>query len=165
MSTPIYIGIDPGKKGGICIIEGQQIRELVSTPTVKKGKTKLAYNTHAMAEILRVAWLTKRVAMVALEKVHAMPKQGVSSTFDFGRGYGLWEGMITMLGLPLITPPPATWMKTMHAGIPGDDSKGRSVIAAQRLLPGIDLTPGRKKKPDDGLADAALLAIYARRTG
>ena len=84
--------------------------------------------------------------------------------FNFGRGVGIWIGIIATLGLRVYTPTPAKWRKEMLMGIPvQDDKKAMSIQAATRLFPSINLTPGRKRKPDDGLAEAALLAEFARR--
>jgi len=44
------------------------------------------------------------------------------------------------------------------------DGKGRSIYVASQRVPTLDLTPGSRRKPHDGLADAALIAEYARRT-
>ena len=50
------------------------------------------------------------------------------------------------------------------AGTPAGDTKQRSVIAAQRLFPGVSLLPTeRSRKASDGLADALLLASYGQR--
>jgi hypothetical protein len=52
----------------------------------------------------------------------------------------------------------------MLAGTPGEDTKQRSVIAAQRLFPNVSLLPTpRCKKPSDGIADALLIAEWGRR--
>jgi hypothetical protein len=38
--------------------------------------------------------------------------------------------------------------------------KARSILEASAQVPGLPLTWGRKTKPHDGLADAALIATY-----
>jgi len=58
-----------------------------------------------------------------------------------------------------------TWQKSMLAGTSGADTKQRSILAAGRLFPGVNLKrSARARKADDGIADALLLAEYARRT-
>jgi len=63
--------------------------------------------------------------------------------------------MLTALEIPYQLVAPQTWQRAMHAGTPGSDTKQRSILAAQRLFPSVDLRRNRKgRRPDDGLADA-----------
>jgi len=55
---------------------------------------------------------------------------------------------------------PRIWQKVVLCGIEGADTKVKSVLKCQRRLPDLDLTPGKKRKPHDGLADAACMALY-----
>lgn len=158
----LFVGIDPGKKGGICAInDREQVFLLERTPLV--GTTKKVYDEQAMANLIRDLFLSQRVKLVCLEKVGAMPGQGVTSMFNFGMGYGLWRGFLAMCDLPRMNPTPAKWKKEMLAGIPADDKKAMSITAAKQLLPQAELVPPGCRKPHDGLAEAALLALYAKR--
>lgn len=107
-----------------------------------------------MADIFR---FPDKVA-VFIEKVSAMPGQGVSSMFRLGEGYGLWIGIISALKLPLTKVHPATWKKVMMQGISDKDAaRGR----AQELFP--DAAGYFKRKLDCDRADAVLIAEYGRR--
>jgi crossover junction endodeoxyribonuclease RuvC len=90
-----------------------------------------------------------------IEKVHAMPGQGVSSMFSFGRAAGIVEGVLAGLSVPFELIPPATWIKSMRTFGGKDGSRQR----AQELFPDYAHLFARKK--DDGRAEAALLACYA----
>ena len=58
-----------------------------------------------------------------------------------------------------------TWQKAMHAGTPGEDTKARSIAAAQRLFPLTSLLQNpRCRVAHDGMAEALLLAAYGQRT-
>jgi hypothetical protein len=116
------IGIDPGLGGALTIISGIENPkiQIFDTPTCdkilkgkkkKKGKyqTKDDYDKPAMAEILRS--YTNKDVLVSLEAVHAMPGQGSVSMFGFGRGTGIWEGMIAAFGFNLATVSPTEWKK------------------------------------------------------
>lgn len=157
----IIIGIDPGKDGFIAILTDGGNPEFHPTPTIKISKGgKRAYDTTEMKSILESA----DPDMVVLEKQQAMPGQGVSSMFQIGLGFGLWQGIVIGLGFKIMIPHPRTWQKVMHRDIPGDDTKGRSILAAQRLFPDVDLRKSeRARKPHDGKADSLLLAEYGRR--
>ena len=95
-----------------------------------------------------------------VELVHAMPKQGVVSTFNFGLGFGLVRGVITALGVPLHLAHSRVWKGAY--GLCRDKRDSR-VIAA-RLFPSFAREFSRVK--DDGKAEAALIALYgAERQG
>jgi len=57
--------------------------------------------------------------IVYLEKVHAMPGQGVTSMFTFGHGYGFLRGVIQALGIKLVDVTPQKWQKEL--GMIGKD--------------------------------------------
>jgi hypothetical protein len=100
---------------------------------------------------------------VYIERQQAMPKQGVSSTFSTGYGFGLWIGMLVALRLPYTVVGPREWQKDMLAGTTGD-TKARSILRALQLYPGLPLTRPNGRKPTlDGVADAALIATYGLR--
>jgi crossover junction endodeoxyribonuclease RuvC len=156
------IGIDPGLSGGIAIIGGGPMSSelaLHPMPAVTiKGYRK---NRHEIDEQAVVSLLTNaRPCHVFLERVHAMPKQGVTSMFTFGAGWGLIRGILAGLGIPYELVSPQEWQKAMLAGQP----KGSEFLVASRLWPNADFkaTP-RCKNPHEGLVDAVLLAEFGRR--
>jgi len=158
----IYVGIDPGKDGGFVAVsaDGAEVLTACITPTIFVGKGgKRDYDITAMRALI-ANLSAKHDLFVTIEAQQAMPKQGVTSMFSLGYGFGLWVGLVH--GLPHQVVKPAAWKKEMLDGLPGKD-KGADIIAAERLLPALELTPGRRKKPHDGLADAGLLALYGLR--
>ena len=153
-------GIDPGLTGAVAILpEGL----FFDTPTasVKKGSSKKVYLVAEMASFIRsFGDSSDPHSHVYIEDVHAMPGQGVSSTFNFGRGFGLWEGIVAALGIPYTLIMPQRWQKEMLAGLPGKD-KGASRVRAGQLFPHLANQLTRVK--DHGRADALLIAEYGRR--
>jgi hypothetical protein len=169
----ITIGIDNGLFGAIVAIDHNfKVISYCDTPIVnltkkKKGKKSTGHDfaptamKDALLEILsKLSNITQ--AKVWLEVAHAMPQQGVSSTFKTGRGFGLWEGLVVGLGLPYDVVHAKTWTKVMLKDIPAGDPKERSMIKAQRLFGStLPLTrPGGRVLSLDGRADAALIACY-----
>ena len=152
------LGIDPGLSGALALSyrDGLLYEEM---PTIE---TQL--DLQRLAQLLQ--GFKEHTDVALLEKVSAMPKQGVSSTFKFGRVYGAVEGMLVALGIPYQLVTPQTWMKVMHQGVEADlDSKARSQLAFKRLFPKVDLLTGtRRKKPHEGIVEALLIAEYGRRT-
>jgi crossover junction endodeoxyribonuclease RuvC len=125
-------------------------------PTLKVKRGPRVVNqvdAHMLANALRGHVTADTSALI--EKVHAMPGQGVSSMFSFGRAAGIVEGVLAGLSVPFELIPPATWIKSMRTFGGKDGSRQR----AQELFPDYAHLFARKK--DDGRAEAALLACYA----
>lgn len=153
-------GIDPGKSGAIVVLDGKRIVHSSKTPVISVGKgSKREYDPNEMMNVLS----SFDFDLVIIEKQQAMPKQGVSSTFSTGYGYGLWIGILAASGIPYEEVRPAAWSKSMLAGASGK-GKGAHILAAKRIFPGINLKKSaRSRVDDDGIADAALLAMYGYR--
>lgn len=95
-----------------------------------------------------------------IEKVHAMPKQGVSSSFKFGMAYGALRMALTAAGIPWREVLPREWQKSCGALTKGKDNQAErkrqlKEVAQQRF-------PGQKITLED--ADGYLIADFARRT-
>ena len=145
-----YIGIDPGKQGGLGVVADG---ESVVFPTPMAGKD---YDIGAMRVILKK--LSHIWVFAVIERASARPGQGVVSMFEFGRGYGIWLGLLAALEIPYQVVHPSTWTKAMLKGAPGE-GKERAYLVARKLFPKWQ----PKKKKERQLADALLLAEYARR--
>lgn len=158
----ICVGIDPGLDGAVCLLYDNGHAELDDTPTLNVGRGKVTKRDYAIPEMVR---LLRRLqgddVAVALEAVHSMPGQGVASTFTFGVGFGVWQGILAALGLPYDLVPPQRWKKTMMDGM-GQD-KDASRLRALQLFP--HMCEELRRKKDNGRAEALLLAEYRRRLG
>lgn len=148
----ITVGVDPGVSGAIAFLtdKGQEVFDM---PVMASGK-KQQINPYELHHLL-VKMLAGRAAqsVVYLEQVSAMPGQGVSSTFGFGVSFGIIQGVVAGLGVPLVMVTPTTWKR--RAGLLGKE-KDQARTLAQRLYPTAEL--GRKK--DIGRADAILIARF-----
>ena len=149
----IYIGVDPGQKGGYAVI--------AKTET---GQAVFAYpwdDTFFAMEMANLMSLKSQGIVAAVEKVGAMPGQGVTSMFNFGKNAGYIEGVLSALGIPYQLVPPAKWKKEFS--LIGKD-KQASIITCRKLFPELDLKRTERCRTDsDGKAEATLLAEYARR--
>src|SRR5207253_1693340 len=86
-----------------------------------------------------------------VEDVHAMPKQGVVSSFGFGRSVGVVHGVLAALGYPSTRIAPEVWKRQMNLiGAVKDASRTRALKYFPRAP--LDL------KKHDGRAEALLLA-------
>lgn len=143
----IYIGVDPGKKGGVAVINGD-------------GAEVYAWDDQTFVNVM-AATMNKGKCVAAVEKVGAMPGQGVSSMFSFGQSFGFILGVLTAFGIGYQLVPPTLWKREfglLHT------EKQASVDVAKRLFPGVSLLPTERcRKESDGMSDALLICEYARR--
>lgn len=145
------LGIDPGQTGGLAIIVGGQV-------TV--WPMPLAGTEIDLAEVARIMRASVP-DLVVIEKVHAMPKQGVSSTFKFGEGYGGIKGVVAALGIRLELVTPQAWQKAVLSGTSKD--KSAAVAYVRRAYPSAELVRKGCRIPHSGIADAICIAEYGRR--
>lgn len=138
-------GIDPGQRGGICIIENGQI-----------------IDKDLLVNVVPDTWLKQRyIKLVYIEQAQTMPKQGIVSAFNYGRDFGYLLG--TLSGKFIVNLVNAsTWTKKIHQQAPRSKcSKSKSLWIAKHVWPHENwLATERSKVPHDGLIDAALIALY-----
>lgn len=141
-----YIGIDPGKSGALALL------------TEDGQCTVVPFQESAYTAILKAA--SGPSSVCCLEKVGAMPGQGVVSMFNFGHNLGYIEGLLQAFDIPYQLVPPQTWKKEFCV----TSDKNTSIEVCRKLFPHVCLIPtARSRKPSDGMAEAMLLAEYARR--
>lgn len=155
----LAVGIDPGLRGGMAALDGSGTVVGLWPMPVAGGEVHAA----GLADLLRsLRCLDTRqdIGRVCLEKVGAMPRQGVTSTFRFGTGWGMVRGVCAALGVPVTLVPPTLWKKRVLEGLP-HDKDGAIWFCASRW-PLTDLVLPGCRVPHDGLADALCLAEYGR---
>jgi len=151
MSKDTFIGIDPGKTGGLAVIYPDQSWDAVAMPKTVKGifewldmvATEHGYRTRAY-----------------IEKVHSMPGQGVKSMFTFGENYGMLQMALTASRFSYEYVTPRTWQKSLGvvARKPNETKtqfKTRLLNKAEQLFPYDKITKST--------CDALLIAEYGRR--
>ena len=151
----VFIGIDPGAKGSMAVLAESAMPPMYHVELVPWADDLALY-----IEALKAKEGPDWQVSCALEHVGAMPGQGVTSMFNFGKVFGEVIGVLTTLKVPFELVRPQRWQKEF--GISGD--KSEHIAACKRLFPYVSLlrTP-RCKKDDDGHADALLLAEWSRR--
>jgi len=148
-----YIGIDPGKSGGIAIVSKDY--DVYVTPMVFDGKL---IDFRKMAQ-----WIMERcnpeITLAAVEKVHAMPGQGVTGMFSFGTSYGGMLGILGALEISTVLVPPQRWKKYVLADT--DKTKEAAITFCTMRYPKVNLyATERSKKPHIGICDALCIAHY-----
>lgn len=155
----IYIGIDPGKNGGIAVIN-DKFPKPVNIMVYK-------YSDDDLVDVIDVCTKGSSIAVhrdeeikCVLEKVNAMPGQGVVSMFNFGQNFGFIQGVLKAYEIPFELVPPQKWKKEFSV----TSDKNTSIEVAKRLFPGVNLkATDRCRKDHDGMAEALLIAEYGRR--
>jgi Holliday junction resolvasome RuvABC endonuclease subunit len=158
----VIAGIDPGLTGGIAIYnqadgEWLYIGELpVVIEKDPKGKKKdvKSIDVVALAKLLK----EYNVDYVFIEKVHAMPGQGVTSMFTFGEGYGRVNAVAELCTKEVRRMTPQVWQKIVFGSTDKTTPpKERAVALAIRLI-GKPPMKHRGRVPHLGMCDAVCIA-------
>lgn len=146
MAPTLFIGIDPGKAGGIVFLGEDDYVKVIEMPHTEKDILEALRNGH-------------RNSFALIEKVHAMPKQGVTSSFTFGMGYGGLRMALVANKISFNEVTPQKWQKELgivprkkDEGKP--DFKKRLRAKAQQLFPEVEVNLKT--------CDALLIALYAK---
>ena len=142
-------GIDPGLNGALALLFPEDFGIEIFDMPIMEVKKKKTISAALVADILK-----QHEAPVFIENVHAMPNQGVTSMFNFGKGFGILIGVVAGLNYQLTTVQPLAWKKALKVPSGKDGSRER----ATQLLPASSQKFARKK--DDGRAEASLISYY-----
>jgi hypothetical protein len=136
-----YLGVDAGSSGAMAVID-------------PSGAVVSVQRLDATQHDVWAWFSSQRIRFAVIERVHAMPKQGVTSSFKFGTSFGFCQGMLVAAGIRFEFVLPEKWQKALECRSRGDKNvtKGR----CQALFPGVKVIHAN--------ADALLLAEFARRT-
>ena len=148
MDDRIFIGIDPGKSGGYCVIYNDNHYVKPCPNTISDMADELTLIKEMAPDIPMYC---------AIENVHSWRGQGVRSVWTFAENYGNWLGILATLKIPYIQVSPHKWMK--HFGsLPKEkkDRKNKLKHLAQQRYPDLKVTLK--------VADAILIATYLRET-
>jgi len=151
--TTFTLGIDPGLSGAIALLRNGEFADVWDMPTMGRGTgNKQQINAAEVARILREC----PPCTSYIELVGAMPGQGVSSMFNFGKAAGAVMGALAALQFPMVEVTPVRWKREF--GLIGKE-KDMARTHAQQLMPTAPLS----LKKHCGRADALLLALYGHR--
>jgi Holliday junction resolvasome RuvABC endonuclease subunit len=147
----IYIGIDAGSVNGALGAINHNGEYVESFMIDHKDK-------HILALVFKSRILSivdpKEGAQICMEQVHAMPKQGISSTWNFARAVGVISAVCELTNYPFHLVSPQKWKK--HFNLTAD--KNEALDLARKLFPKAPL----KLKKDINRAEALLIAEYWR---
>ncbi len=145
----VLIGIDPGSKSAAFAII---TRSGVFVHADDAGDITTPDNIRRFADHLDGYIAGCASAHVVMESVHAFSGQGVTSSFNFGMGFGALQGIVGAFGLPVTLVRPQVWKKAL--GLDADEKK--SLALARELYP--DAAHLLKRIKDHNRAEAICLA-------
>ena len=144
-----YIGIDPGKSGGLMIID----------ETGKAEAHKCPEKVFDMSVLFKIAIGNTAPDNVKLlmERVWARPTNATRAAFTYGVNYGQWLGIAASHEIKMYTALPNDWIKWIGCpkGMIVKDRKNWLKSKAKELYPDL-------KKVTLATADAILITHYAR---
>lgn len=144
------LGVDPGIKGSMVVLQNDQPIEWIEMPTYFVHSSNRV-NAAAAAHWINILQIDEAV----VELVNAMPEQGVTSMFTFGHAAGTIMGVLGALEIPTSLVHPRVWKK--RAGILGlgKDASRYKAISLWPHWKELD-----KKLKGQAFADAALIARF-----
>lgn len=176
MNNDYVIGIDPGKDGYIVVSKFESdgtgtIVDFMKFPTEFNSKNK---DKDLVDSLGRITYFLEKYIInnnvittnaIAIEHVHAMPKQGVVSMFNFGINFGTYLGILSRyskLVKHIFTPTPAVWQRAV---VIKEDNSNTKIQAFKTIRTKyhylVDEFIGARGGYIDGKGDAFLLSLYA----
>lgn len=169
----IFFGLDPGKSGGITVIDTEAEGGGTSVLPIAIPETP-----HDLWKLFASnGWSHNELAVAVLEKVSSSPQQGVTSAFSFGRSYERLVMMLTVAHIPFEEISPQTWQKALGITprkkgkkvgkkVVGEETypqfKKRLRAFTQRLFPTLPIW-SEKMGVQLAVCDSILIAEYCRR--
>lgn len=142
--------IDPGLSGGWAVVIDGRAEACGDMPVSGDGSMR-----RVAASVLRSLIASHAPQLCVVERVNAMPKQGVASTFRFGMAFGAALAVPAVLQVPVELVVPPVWKR--HFNLLGTE-KEASRQKALDLAP--HLAEHLRRKLDHGRAEAVLIALY-----
>lgn len=161
--SSVFIGIDPGLDGGVAVL-GPNHQSVHKTPVIGGRDYDIQEMTKLLNSIMNIANVPMNMFCI-IENQISMPGQGLTSTLQTGKGFGIWLGLLAGLGIPYQIIGAKQWQSKLFTGVKSKlDTKEKSEIIAKRLFPGVDFRKSeRARVANDGLTDAILMAEYGKR--
>lgn len=144
------LGVDPGIKGGL-VISSKAHGVLLAVPMPVSNK-------EVNAKAIRLILEEYKPDIAIIEEVHAMPGQGVTSMFQFGKMYGGILSLVRAHCDHVFTVRPQKWKGEVLSGTLKD--KQAAVDYCGDKYPNLNLIQPRCRTPHDGIADAVCMADY-----
>ncbi len=157
----LILAADPGVNGALAGFDTDSRRLVVTEmPTYDRqisGRANLRRTLDEDKVVdLILTWHTLGATHFIIERVGGMPGQSAPNAFTFGYGCGVLTTAARCAGMIIERVEPARWKSILR--VPSDKNQARA--RASELFPNHGHMWPLKKH--DGLAEAALLALYGK---
>ncbi len=145
-------GIDPGFQGALAVLEvttksHPQILFTCDMPVIEASKA-----TEIDIKELSSLLFAYDVECVIIEKAQVMPKQGVVSSGNYMKNYGMILATLILTHKPFIEVSPNKWKRDLKLGA----GKEASILLTRHLFPSLEI----KRKKDHNICEAILVAYW-----
>lgn len=145
------VGIDPGLCGAVAILSPDgDIERLEDLPIIRDGR--LSWIDGGALQSILIDSLVGRPARAIVERVGAMPRQGIASAFNFGCGFGSILSVLQARHLRIEFVTAQVWKRAVGLS----SNKDASLHKARLLFPSAELHLAKH----EGRAEALLLAHW-----
>ena len=154
------LGCDPGLKGAFALLQGDKLVNVWDMPKVPKTTGKgneisVQLLNNIMLDVLSYINQKDSTLHAIIETVRAMPGQGVTSCFSFGRSLGVMEGVIAGHQIPINYVTPQRWKK--YFGLIKKEKDASRGLVLSKFPDRCELF---KRKLDCDRAEAVLIGLY-----
>ena len=158
MVKQLFIGIDPGVNGAICILDpAAGIADFEKTTE----------DARMLIDALKImdSFDTCSVRCIMIEDVHSLYGMSAKSNFSFGSNVGRVNTIAEATGFMVDKVQPKKWQKAIgvKSTTKGKDIKKEVAEICKRLYPNITIH-GPKGGLDDGKSDSLMIAHYCYLT-
>jgi crossover junction endodeoxyribonuclease RuvC len=148
-----YLGVDCGLSGALAVVERingiATLVDCIDMPVIDTDRRR------RIDSIAAAEWIALHGPVCAfIEVAQSMPRQGVASTFAYGRAAGTVEAVIALHRIPITFVQASSWKRKLH--LAGRDKEAARALAL-RLFPRQHELLARKS--DHHKAEAALVVI------
>lgn len=160
----IILGIDVGVTGAVAVCQGQSLVKLMDLPTKENGhgKVKRKIDGRQLAVDLFHALDKKESVIKAyMEHQRGMPDQGSATVFSLGHSFGVIEGVLAAMNIPVVLIDPRRWKDYYGLSNPNLDHRQKkrgALLLARKHFPGAELHLHKHHNR----AEALLIALYGR---
>jgi crossover junction endodeoxyribonuclease RuvC len=159
----LVVAMDPGISGAVSATRWERrtsvFHRVASMPVEEKASGRRQIDTAGLFQLVGEMTEGDCDVRFVIERVSAMPGQGVSGMFSLGDSFGSARAIAACFSPmhPVRLESPAVWKKALGLL---KKPKSASLRLARRLYP--DARPFLARAKDEGRAEALLLAHYAR---
>jgi crossover junction endodeoxyribonuclease RuvC len=121
MTATSFLGIDPGVHGGLAVIAITDRTAPVLVECIDIPVTGTGAKERVDAAAIRDFIDRHKPVYALIERAQAMPKQGASSGFKYGRAVGAIEAAVALCLIPVEIVEPSAWKRFWK--LPGKDKE------------------------------------------